>query len=54
MIEARNACGRKGRFYEYLASDSEESVAVEKLHNLCKVNLTTLDATAALDIKLDI
>jgi hypothetical protein len=53
-IEARNAYGRKGLFNEYLASDSKESVAVEKLNNFCKVNLTTLDATAALDIKLDI
>ncbi len=53
-IEARNACGRKGQFHEYLASDSNESVAVVKLNNLCKVNPTNLDATAALDIKLDI
>ncbi len=53
-IEARNAYGRKGLFNEQLASDSKESVAVVKLNNLCKINPTNLDATAALDIKWDI
>jgi hypothetical protein len=53
-IEARNACGRKGQFYEYLASDSKESVAVKMLNNFCMVDPTNLEASAALDIKLDI